>query len=286
MTDDEPTTDLLDPIPHRRIDDMTVRRLRQRILDDVAARAIPPRRSLRPWALAIPAVVALVIGLGVASWPARHAREQPSTNTISVFTDDDPTARWARHADLASEWVELSDGRFRVEIHQHPATRRVMVTVPDGQIDHLGTIFDVVISDCLTTHLVVVEGRVAVHLRGRADVILAAGERWDRAVAREPEGASRSVGDGSASAVHTSVGSADTAAASPSRAKTNGRLRRAKPLIPDAAAVAQEAEDAAYLTVIRLLRASRAPEAKAAAREYLRRFPAGFRREEISALTK
>jgi hypothetical protein len=46
------------------------------------------------------------------------------------------------------------------------------------------------------------------------------------------------------------------------------------------------AEDAAYLLVIALQRASDLPGARAAARDYLQRFPDGFRRAAIEPLAR
>jgi hypothetical protein len=45
-------------------------------------------------------------------------------------------------------------------------------------------------------------------------------------------------------------------------------------------------EDVAYLEILHLLRDSRSTAAREAAREYLRRFPDGFRREEVGRLAK
>jgi TolA-binding protein len=44
---------------------------------------------------------------------------------------------------------------------------------------------------------------------------------------------------------------------------------------------AGNAEDRAYLQIIDLLRTGKASEAREAARDYLRRFPEGFRRVEV-----
>lgn len=46
------------------------------------------------------------------------------------------------------------------------------------------------------------------------------------------------------------------------------------------------AEDAAYLRVLALDRASDAAGRRAAAREYLRRYPTGFRRAEVERLAR
>jgi outer membrane protein assembly factor BamD (BamD/ComL family) len=46
------------------------------------------------------------------------------------------------------------------------------------------------------------------------------------------------------------------------------------------------AEDAAYLRVIALQRAGSAVDMKEAAEDYLRRYPAGFRRSEVERLAR
>ena len=45
-------------------------------------------------------------------------------------------------------------------------------------------------------------------------------------------------------------------------------------------------EDLAYLKILALVREKRKEEAALAAKEYLRRFPAGFRRPKIESLTR
>jgi hypothetical protein len=278
VQDSGPTTGLLSRLPDVEIDDVAVRRLRQRILDDAAAPEIVLRTPSR-WILAVPALAFIVVGSSIALWSLGHSRRQPPALFASVFTNDDPAARWSRHLDLGAEWIELTEGHFRVEIREHSATRRVFVTVPDGHIDDLGTIFDVVISGGVTTEVRVAEGRVAIHLRGRADVILADGERWERPVeaARDLAPDPVDVGPGRA---------ANTSSAGASRAKTGAHKRRTNSAGRIGTVADQESEDAAYLKVIYLLRASRTTEAMAAARDYLRRFPAGFRREEMATLIK
>jgi outer membrane protein assembly factor BamD (BamD/ComL family) len=44
------------------------------------------------------------------------------------------------------------------------------------------------------------------------------------------------------------------------------------------------AEDAAFLSIVALVRAGRSAEAAAAARRYLARFPTGFRRAEVATI--
>jgi hypothetical protein len=63
---------------------------------------------------------------------------------------------------------------------------------------------------------------------------------------------------------------------------------RTSPLGPASAGVRAEnrAEDEAYLAIVSLLEQGRAVEARAAALDYLVRFPQGFRRVEVAEVAK
>ena len=50
--------------------------------------------------------------------------------------------------------------------------------------------------------------------------------------------------------------------------------------------VERAGEDAAYLRVIELLRVGDSVQARDAAREYLQRYPDGFRRQELESLAR
>jgi hypothetical protein len=71
------------------------------------------------------------------------------------------------------------------------------------------------------------------------------------------------------------------------RAPLHARVRgRTHPRLWLPPGVPTSDEDGAYLRVLRLLRSGREDEARAAAKDYLRRFPTGFRREEMQQLAK
>lgn len=273
-----PTNDLLSLLPGVAMDDVAIRRLRQRVLDDVAGNVSAPARPVltrKRLGLSVAAVAILAAGVVVA-WPARRARDQarPFVADVlaNVFTDSGLQARWSRRISDGTEWVALSEGRFHIRVGQHDQRRRVAVEVPDGRIDDVGTTFDVVVGGKRTTRVVVEEGSVVLRLTGEPAIVLNAGQVW------EPR---------PADAAPTNEGPRPSELSTPpSKNARSGSA--AKRHAPDAAggshATDRQAEDDAYLRVIHLLRAERRAEAREAARDYLRHFPDGFRREEMGSV--
>ncbi|HEY3666761.1 MAG TPA: hypothetical protein VGL19_12200, partial [Polyangiaceae bacterium] len=176
--------------------------------------------------------------------------------------------------------------------------RRVIVAVPDGQIEDLGTVFDVRVSDGHTTHVAVSEGRVSVHLAGLAPLSLGSGEAWDAPVPTPTASAPTPASSGPASALTVSARPAARAAPlaaraprlekpppsvqpeAPAGAATPGTASAANEPAPPAGEAAR-AEDDAYLNLVDLLRAGKDADARAQAKDYLLRFPGGFRRVEV-----
>ncbi|MEA2749895.1 MAG: hypothetical protein QOI41_4038, partial [Myxococcales bacterium] len=78
------------------------------------------------------------------------------------------------------ERFDLRDGTLHLRVRRPPGGRRVVVTVPDGEIEDVGTTFDVVVSDRHTERVSVQEGRVVVRLTDRAPVTVESGRAWRR----------------------------------------------------------------------------------------------------------
>jgi hypothetical protein len=256
---DEPVTELLDRLRAVELDDVAIRRLRQRVLEgaDVGGTSAPSasgrRRGARRF-LAIPALVAAGI---IALWAPRQPTEEGAFAAIVRSSDGSPI-RWSRTIEAGTEWIDLREGRFLLEVHTRSATTRVAVRVPDGRIEDLGTIFEVWVEGGRTTRVRVAEGRVALWLRGALGSIVTSGEEWGTTpIPREPP--------------PTIAAPAPQSGPRALRRRTGGELAQRH----------AQAEDAAYLKVIRLLRAGRTTEAKEAARDYVLRFPDGFRVEEL-----
>lgn len=268
------------------VDDVSLRRLRNRVLDAVDAeqtgRVRSGERGARSRA-AIAAVVlaAMVIGVvGFASWRTHGPRveavqsqapeplllaaastqplptsqasptSQPSPASqpalaseetrVEVSTADG--ARYTRTTEAAVDRFELAEGTLRLRVQRPAGGRRVLVTVPDGEIEDVGTAFDVVVADRHTQRVSVHEGRVVVTLMDRAPVTVEAGKTWRRSPPKASASASASA---------------------------------------NAQVAGGEREDAAYLDVLRLMGEGRDGDARVAASRYLHDFPAGFRRAEM-----
>ncbi|HVZ72704.1 MAG TPA: FecR domain-containing protein [Polyangia bacterium] len=262
-------TGLLAELPDAGVDDVTVRRVRQRVLDSAAVTAAPPAitRSLRTGAAIALGVLAL--GVGAALLFARRPGVPAPIVTASdvrVTSRDGAPILWSTRRTPDTEWIELRQGRFRVEVRGHDAGRRVVARVPDGRIDDLGTIFEVDVEGDRTTRVRVDEGDVQLWLSGADGVVLARGDTWERAPSPPP--------------------SAAPVPSPPPAAHPPGHHAAARGRDEAHDETHDEAQDAAYLQVIHLLRAGRRDEARAAALDYLARFPDGFRSAELRALTK
>ena len=275
-------------LPKLSRDPVTVRRTRQQLLSTLNQAVLKPSTEVTRGQVAIVFAglsVALVV-VGSAIWnrqkpmsPAATARE--STSFVEVHPT--PGARWSEQLDHTFDRIDLTSGSasFRVRPHQG---RRVIIRLPDGEIEDIGTVFEVLVQEGRTKHVAVSEGRVALRLRGRAEATVSAGESWDS----EPEGtaaeavaapgeapAAHMVGNAHASAhaLRPSPPTIDRAGARPSAASAEDASK------PDAASA--RAEDDAYLHIVTLLREGKQSQARAEAERYILRFPTGFRRVEV-----
>jgi hypothetical protein len=259
------------------VDDVSLRRLRNRVLDAADAeqtgRVRPGAGSARSRAtIAVLVLAAMVLGaVAFASWRAPRPRgiqamqAPPSPRPLSsqpsllaprapllTIVDGDETrvevisadgARFTRTTDAEVDRFALTDGTLRLRVQRPAGGRRVLVVVPDGEIEDVGTAFEVAVADRRTERVSVHEGRVVIRLTDRAPVTVDAGKAWRRRPAR-----------------------ANASATGSASASANGNGER---------------EDAAYLEVVRLIRDGREGDARSAASRYLDDFPAGFRREEM-----
>jgi hypothetical protein len=261
----------LERLPAVDVDEVAARRLRQRVLGTLGSRQEPPSRRADPrrparWlaGLATPILLVALVFAASRVWPARRPVDPRPPFAAAVFAAG-ATARWSQQLGGDTELVTLSDGLFRVDI-QHAQPHVVVVSVPDGRIDDLGTVFQVLVSGGRTTWVRVEEGRVTLRLRDADAVTLVSGQAWSRPA--------------QAAALATPPVN-EVRVTAPPDVNRKRRLARGQ-----SNATSDGAEDAAYLEVIRLVRESRSNEARLAARAYLRRFPNGFRREELGIIAK
>ena len=264
-------------------DPLTVRRARQRLLASLNESVVTP--TPRPWPR-FPAVIALLpVAVLAYALFLSHAPLDPA-NAVSkpiVEVLSDGGAHWQVQHEATLDRVEFTDGVASFKVHPHPG-RRVLVQLPDGELQDLGTTFEVTVHAGQTEHISVSEGRVLVRLRGQHEFSLQAGERWQRAVVTDPspEAVPPSAPQGAnmphvraleVTTMHSRQGALPAAslASSPRPAATARSLDH----------TSERTEDAAYLSIVSLLHQQKYAEARARARAYLLQFPTGFRRVEV-----
>ena len=252
-----------------KLDEVSLRRLRGRVLEAVDAEqtgrvevaAGRARSSARVAALAVAVAVVAVVAFfslpgSKAVGPVAYERAAARAET-RVEVSAGAGARYTRTVSGDVERFDLFDGTLRLRVVRAAGSRRVLVKVPDGEIEDVGTTFEVLVRDGHTERVGVDEGRVVARLAALAPVTVEAGSVWTRSVV----------------AVAVPPSAANASAPVPNRA--SGKAR------PEA-----DREDASYLEVLRLLREGREGEARSAAEAYVRSFPAGFRREEMDRVAR
>ena len=282
-------------------DELHVRRERTRLLAafDRALVTEPARRKAPLWsALAACAVIAALAFAFVqtrmpetaspaasaapsaASETAARALVQPSAGAIGMRSDQPGRER-----------IVLSHGTLSIQVTHAANEPGVIVVLPDGELEDTGTTFTVAVENGVTTRVAVQEGSVVLRLRHRSAIALNAGDLWQSqpapaestsppvtatppAPSRIAPARTRTASEEFRDAV-SALGAGDNAGAA-------ARFERFLASHPRDA----RTEDAAYLRVLALKRAGAAGALKAAARDYLRRYPNGFRRREVSELVE
>ena len=280
-------------------DALQARREKTRLLaafDADLVRPPPPSRRAAVWAGAAAVLLALSL---VALFLSPRRSPAPDQATPEIVRLDRATV-FSERTVGTQRTVALERGALWIHVdHGAQAAATLRVVLPDGELEDEGTTFTVAAADGATTRVAVEEGRVVLRLRGRAPVVLGAGEEWD---------APKPVAPAALSPAPTSEPSA-VAATPPRPTATPARPAPAPDPAADfrAAMTAfdrgdhrnaatsfatfldrypsdSRAEDAAYLRVIALQRSGDRDATKGAALDYLRRFPDGFRRAEVLGL--
>jgi hypothetical protein len=316
--------------PQAETDQLGVRRRRTHLLAAFDASLVPaPRHRLRRFTLALAVALGALGALGgltltVVHWqsPAKVA----STSTTPVPLDPvgvhaDGNATWSRQVEHQLERITLESGTLAIRVDHAHSARRLLVLLPDGELEDIGTAFTVSVDQGRTTRITVNEGSVILRLRGKAPVVLRAGEAWRHdfvppvssvppagsAVALAPSAIPRTT---SSALVRAQAAVGVRAAAPPPPSGSAAAAPAPDPAADFRAALSAlndgdrigaaagfaafladhprdpRAEDAAYLRVIALQRAGDVPAMQRAADDYLRRYPRGFRRAEVEQLAR
>ena len=209
-------------------------------------------------------------------------------------------ATWSRADDPTVTRLRLQDGELLIHVnHSAVARRRLIVLLPDGELEDLGTTFVVRVENGRAAAVGVREGVVMLRRVNAAELVLKAGQEW----VAEPEASI--TGSGSAAPYASStVGTAAPPVVAPSgkgslASAAASEFRDAVAQLesghPSAAASGLRAflarhpqderdEDASYLLVVALRECGDAFGSLDAAHAYLQRYPAGFQRSEVEGL--
>ncbi len=296
--------------------ELTLRRLRTRILRDVATgvRAAEPR----PWPrVALAAGLALAL-LGGAGWLAHGKRAQAplsptaaallvpgqaSADTLAGSVTAKAGTRWTQVRRDGLETVTLADGTLSIHVRPQHAGERFLVGLPDGELEVRGTTFDVSVAGGATRSVHVDEGRVELRLREHPEVRLGMGESWTSSPsvpapappAPAPVMATDRATISRTAPPHPNASPMPTTAADDGATAYAGALDLLRTGRGDEAAAAfhafllahpaaPQAEDASFLEAVALARAGRIDAAALAAEHHLAGYPGSFHRKEAAIL--
>jgi hypothetical protein len=294
------------PPDHADADELQVRRERTRLLAAFDRALVGPKR---PWSarhgVLWPAAVAAIVAGIFALRRERSAVQLAHASSAVVHADS--TAVWSERTEGDRERVVLERGALWIHVDHSSGDGRLVVVLPDGELEDTGTTFTVGAEDGHTTRVSVQEGHVVLRLRGQPAVAIGPGDTWipearpaasacPSAAPPVPAPSARLASDAqSTSPLRSSAPVAAVLASDPS---VDFRAAMAALDVGDnhqaAAAFASFlekhprdplAEDAAYLRIIALQRSGDSGAMNEAALEYLRRYPAGFRHAEVENLS-
>lgn len=294
------------------------RRLRQSVLRAANELAIHPRRAYLAHPLAVGAVVAVAVAVLVFWLRAPRAGEPPLVADAPTFhLHTSQGAAWTTVSREATVRLRFERGWFEVSVDKLRTGQRFIVELPEGELEVKGTRFIVEVHGKKTERVRVHEGRVALRLRGEPPLLLEAGDTWPIVAASpapkvsspEPAAASPPAITSSAPSSARPRRDAPPPASSPEppaaaidpsapigdafaeamAAFSAGDFGKAEGLFAEfehAHPTDGRVEDATYLRAVARARRGDAAAARAIARDYLRRYPNGFRRAEAERLLR
>jgi TolA-binding protein len=284
----------------RRLDELRVRRHRQELLATLDSATTRPARSRAHWFVACGAAVLLLgAALAVSLWfyPRPTIYAARGTRMVHVWPVE---ARWSTHREGVTEIIVLEDGHLEIQsTGSQGEEHRLVVRVPDGEIEDVGTRFTVLVSSGQTESIEVSEGLVVFRLHGEPDRQVRAGEHWvrlmqvgskDRPSQSEAEVASAqplpAVGLAPGPRARVKPASSEHAAARASPRSADDSPTRAKTVAPSNRGIdaATLAAGQAFAGAIAAFRQAQFAQAASAFERFSRDFPSDPRSEDATFL--
>ena len=285
-------------LPELARDPMTTRRSRQRLIAALNRSILEPPSSESPpraaFALSFALAAIVAGGFAIGHKVTQSSATEAPGSVVEVRAE--AGARWSERTSREIDQVNLLEGAAAFTVHSHKL-RRLVIQLPDGEVEDIGTVFEIRVSEQHTRRISVSRGRVSVRLRGRPAFILDAGEAW------EPQSATTETQDQpvlalaapssapSSVVVTTASGAASRSSKVAVRPRALGGPQKGSKLASPPADSRPEpgmqnagldgAEDDAYLQILKSLNRQSYVEVRALAKDYLLRFPNGFRRVEV-----
>lgn len=220
-----------------------MKRLRHAVMTRASGEGIAtrPAANRRLWVFAAMAATLLLGAFALVLWIGR-------ANDAMTLTPS-AGARFSTEEREGLRVVKIDDGSFAFDVRRHEDGRRLLVVVPDGEIEDIGTRFSVVVHDGVTTEIGVSEGEVEFRRKGAAPVRLIAGMTY-RPWSPETASAIAATGPKLAAAPSSEPTTAATSAAVPSAASVSASAAPTAMLaaVPSAAPVSAPAPHVAAAT--------------------------------------
>ena len=167
--------------------ELHVRRERTRLLAafDASLVPVPNRGRAKLWLGAV-AAFALVIALLALRLHPSPPVSPVAASSESVKVQAATTTKWSRRAENKRETISLETGTLSIRVDHQLPHRRLLVLLPDGELEDIGTTFSVSAAAGHTTQVTVQDGSVVLRLRDAPALTLRAGDSWIPAPALAP----------------------------------------------------------------------------------------------------
>lgn len=160
-------------------DELHVRRERTRLLAAFDRALVAPERPRKfRHRLIWPAPVAALVVAVLLVLPSVRRPAEPRARASRAVVQADSTSVWAERTEGDRENVVLERGALWIHVDHSSGEGRLLVVLPDGELEDIGTTFTVSADDGHTTRVAVQDGHVVLRLRDQAAIALGPGDTW------------------------------------------------------------------------------------------------------------